>query len=56
MPVSIHESATHIISNVSLLPENVNTMLWLTEKQHMYFVPILSTVLELSDRDDLQPW
>jgi len=28
-------------------------MLWLTGTEHMYFVPILCTILELSDRDDL---
>jgi hypothetical protein len=61
MPVSIHDSATHHISNVSLLQENVNNMLWSTETQYMSFVPILSTVLELSrvrnsnpDNDTLQ--
>jgi len=55
MPASIHDSATHHISNVSLLQENVKTMLWLTETEHISFVPILPTILELSDYDDLQP-
>jgi len=45
---------THLISNVILLQENVNTMLWLTETEHMSFVPILSPILELSHPDDLQ--
>jgi len=36
------------------LQVHVNTMLPLTETEHMSFVPILSTILELSDRDALQ--
>ena len=37
------------------LHENVYTMLPLTETEHMSFVPILSTILELPNRDALLP-
>jgi len=55
MPNSFHESATHQTSNVNLLQENVNTMLWLSKTGHMSFVHILSTILELSDLVNVQP-
>ena len=55
LPISIQESATHHISHVTLLQENVKIILWLTEKKNTSFVPILSITLELSDRDDLHP-
>jgi hypothetical protein len=51
MLLSIHDSTTHIISK---LPENANTMLWRTEIDYIPYVTILSTILKLSDRDEVQ--
>jgi len=46
----------HTILPTSVYFKKTNTMLWLTEKEHIAFAPILCTKLEFSDRDDLDPY